>query len=166
MEKFPNEVHNILTKGTFYFLEVKHKFLNLHSAGSDTESAHHSFGNKKNKKSKNGTKFSNFSSSNPSLSFSKDVVFTIVKPYTWCTNHHLSQANGHGWHIYSKMKESNKSVQKIREKGKEQDIAKYNSNTDVEVEGLSHQDAELSTTAKWISGSGASTYKLLDIVIF
>jgi hypothetical protein len=52
MEKFPNEVDNISTKDASSFQEVKNKFLNLHSASSNGDSAHHTFSNKKNKNSK------------------------------------------------------------------------------------------------------------------
>jgi hypothetical protein len=49
MEKFPHELDNTLTKDASSFQEVKNKFLNLHSAGSNGDSGHHIFGNKKNK---------------------------------------------------------------------------------------------------------------------
>jgi hypothetical protein len=52
MEKFPNEVDNISTKDASSFEEVKNKFLNLYSAGGNGDSAHHTFGNKKNKSRK------------------------------------------------------------------------------------------------------------------
>jgi hypothetical protein len=65
MERFPNEVDNILTKDVSSFQEVKNKFLNLHSASGNDDSAQYTFSNKKNKKSKKGAKFSDSSSSNP-----------------------------------------------------------------------------------------------------
>jgi hypothetical protein len=43
MEKFPNEVDNISTKDASSFQEVKNKFLNLHSASGNGDSAHHTF---------------------------------------------------------------------------------------------------------------------------
>jgi hypothetical protein len=63
MEKFPNEVHIISTKDASSFQEDKNKFLNLHSATGNGDSAHHTFHNKKNKTSKKGTKCSSSSSS-------------------------------------------------------------------------------------------------------
>jgi hypothetical protein len=48
MEKFSTEVDNILTKDASSFPEVKNKFLNLYSADSNGDSAHHTFSNKKN----------------------------------------------------------------------------------------------------------------------
>jgi hypothetical protein len=168
METFPNEVDNISTKDTSSFQEVKNKFLNLHSASNNSDLAHHTFGNKKNQKSKKGTKCSGSSSSKPGpSSYSKDTVSSSkAKTCTWCTKYHSSKANGHGWHECSKLKEFNKSVPKDKGNGKEQHIAGYNLDTDSEVEGLIHQDAEVSTIAKWIFDSGASTHMILDVVLF
>jgi hypothetical protein len=42
----------------------------------------------------------------------------------------------------------------------------YNLDTDSEVEGLIYQEAEVSTTAKWIFDSAASTHMILDAVLF
>jgi hypothetical protein len=52
MERFPNEVDNILTKDVSSFQEVKNKFLNLHSASGNDDSAQYTFSNKKNKSRK------------------------------------------------------------------------------------------------------------------
>jgi hypothetical protein len=65
MEKFSNKVNNILTKDTSSFQEVKKKFLNVHSGGSNGDSAQHTFGNKKNKQLKKRTKSSGSSSCKP-----------------------------------------------------------------------------------------------------
>jgi hypothetical protein len=48
IEKCPNKVNNISPKDAFSVHEVKSKFLNLLSAGSNGDSAHHIFANKKN----------------------------------------------------------------------------------------------------------------------
>jgi hypothetical protein len=150
MEKFSNEVDNISTKDASSFQEVKNIFLNLHSAGGNGDLAHHTFVNQKNKKSKQGTKSSGSSSSKPGpFSYSKDdVCSSQAKTCTWYTKPHPSKANGYGWHECSKLKKFNKSVSKDRGKGKEQYVAGYNLDTDSEVEGLIHQDAEVSTTTK------------------
>jgi hypothetical protein len=55
MEKLSNEVDNILPKDGSSVQEVKTKFFNLHLACSNSDSAHHMFGNNKNNKSKTGT---------------------------------------------------------------------------------------------------------------
>jgi hypothetical protein len=47
-------------------------------------------------------------------------------------------------------------------KGKEQHIAGYNTDTNSEFDSLIHQDAEVSTTAKWIFDSGASIHMMPD----
>jgi hypothetical protein len=101
-------------------------------------------GNKKNKMSKKGTKSSGSSSSKPvSSSYSKDAASSSkTKTCTWCTKHYPSNANGHGWYECSKLKKFNKSVPKDKGKGTEQHVAVYNLDTDSEVEGLIHQDAE------------------------
>jgi hypothetical protein len=140
IEKFPNEVDNISTKDASSFQEVKNKFLNLHSPSDNGDSAHHIFGNKKNKKSKMGTKSTDSSSSIPSpSSYSKTTASSSkAKTCTWCTKQHLSKGNSHGWHECSKLKKFNKSVPKDKEKGKKQHVTGYNSNTNSEVEGLIH----------------------------
>jgi hypothetical protein len=119
MEKFPNEVDNILTKDAFSFQEVNNKFLNVYSAGGNVDLAHHTFGNKKTKKSKTGTKSSGSSSSKPGpSSYFKDAASSSqAKPCTWCTKHYLSKANRHHWHECSKLMEFNKSVPKDKRKG-------------------------------------------------
>jgi hypothetical protein len=89
-----------------------------------------------------------------------------AKTCTWYAKHHPSKANGHGWHEYSKFKEFNKLVPKDKGKVKGENVAGYNLNTDSEVQGLIHQDAEVSTTAKWIFDSGACTHVRLDAVLF
>jgi hypothetical protein len=89
-----------------------------------------------------------------------------AKTCIWYTKHHPSKANGYGWHESSKLKEFNKSVPKDMGKGKEQHIVGYNTDTDSEIEGLLHHDAEVSTTPKWIFDSGASTHMILDSVLF
>jgi hypothetical protein len=121
MEKFPNEVDNLSTKDTSSFEEVKNKFLNLYLAGSNSDSAHHTFNNKKNKKLKKGTKSFGSSSLKPGpSSYSKDAASSSkVKTCTWCTKHYSSKANGHGWDECSKLKQFNKSVPKDKGKGKE-----------------------------------------------
>jgi hypothetical protein len=168
MRRFPNEVDNISIKDASSFQEVKNKFVNLHSASGNGDSAHYTFGNKKNKKSKTGTKSSGSSPSKPSpSSYSKDAASSSkAKSYTWCTKHHSSKANGHGWHECSKLKEFNKSVRMDKGKGKEQLIAGYNPDTDSEIEGLIHQDAKVSTTTKRIFDSRASSHIMLDAVLF
>jgi hypothetical protein len=45
-------------------------------------------------------------------------------------------------------------------------IARYQLDTDSEVEGFIHQDAEVSTTSKWIFDSGASTHRKPDKGLF
>jgi hypothetical protein len=119
-EKFPNVVDNILTKDVSSFQEIKNKFINLYSAGGNGDSAHHTFSNKNNQKSKKGTKSSGSSSSKPGPSaYSKDTTSSsTAKTCTWSTKHHPSKANSHGWHECSKLKEFNKSVPKDTEQGK------------------------------------------------
>jgi hypothetical protein len=51
-------------------------------------------------------------------------------------------------------------------KGKEPHNTGYNLDTNSEVQGLIHQDAEVSTIAKWIFDSGASTHMTPDIDLF
>jgi hypothetical protein len=150
MEKYFNEVANISTKNASYFQEVKNKIVNLYSAGSNFDSAHHTFGNKKNQKSNKGTKSSSSSSSkpSPSTSFKETISSSKAKTCTWCTKHCLSKAGGHGWHGCSKLKEFNKSVPKDKGNGKEHHIAGYNPDTNSGLEGLIHPDAEGSTTTK------------------
>jgi hypothetical protein len=53
-----------------------------------------------------------------------------------------------------------------KEKEIDHHIAGYNPATDSEIKGLSHQDIEVSTTAKWIINSGASTHMTPDKVLF
>jgi hypothetical protein len=98
MEKFCNEVDNILSKDASSFQEVNNKFLNLYSAGTNGDLAHHMFGNKKNKILKKGTKSSGSSSSKPSpSSYSKDAAHSSkAKTSTWYTKHYPSKANGYG----------------------------------------------------------------------
>jgi hypothetical protein len=62
------------------------------------------------------------------------------------------------------VKEVNTSAPKDKEKGKEAHDARYNLDTDSEVKGLIHQDAEVSPTPKWISDSGACTHMMQDTV--
>jgi hypothetical protein len=52
MERFPNEVDNILTQDASTFQEIKTKFLNLHLAGCNGDLAHYTFRNKKTKSQK------------------------------------------------------------------------------------------------------------------
>jgi hypothetical protein len=138
IETFPNKVDNISIKDASFFLEVKNKILNLHSASGNGDSAHHTFGNKKNTKSKKGTKSSGSSSSKPTpSSYSKDAAsYSKVKTCISSTKHHPSKANTHGWHECSTIKVFNKSVPKDKGKGKEQHVAHYNPDTDSEVQGL------------------------------
>jgi hypothetical protein len=144
------------------------KISHLHTTAGNSDSTHHTFGNKKNIKSKIGTKSSSSSSSKPGpFSNSKDAAsFSKSKTCTWCTKHYTSKANGHGWHECSKFKEFSKSVPKGKGNGKEQHYAEYNPDTDSEVEGLNQSDAEVSTTAKWIFNSRASTHMIPDAVLF
>jgi hypothetical protein len=150
MDKFPNEVDNIMTKDASSFQEVKNKFLHLHSASGSGDSAHHIFGNIKNKQLIQGTNSSGSRCSKPGLSsYSKDTASSSkAKTCTWCTKYHLSKAIGHHFHECSKLKKFNKSVPKDKGKRKDQNVAGYNSDTDSEVEHLIHQDAEVSTTTK------------------
>jgi hypothetical protein len=168
MQKFPKEVDNISTKDASSFQEVKNKMLNLHSAGGNGDSAYDTFGNKTNKMLKQGTKSSGSSSSKPGpFSYSKDVASSSkAKTCTWYTQHYPSKANRYGWHECSKLKEFNKSVHNVNGKGNEQQVSRYNPNTDSEVEGLIHQDAAISTTTKWIFDSGSSTHMTPDAVLF
>jgi hypothetical protein len=87
MEKFLNNVDNISTKDASSFQEVKNKFLNLHSPGSNGDSAHHILSNKKHKRSKTGPKSSGSSSSKLGPFFySKDTTSSSkVNTCTWCT---------------------------------------------------------------------------------
>jgi hypothetical protein len=126
------------------------------------------FSNKKNKKLKQGTKSSGSSFSKPGPSYySKNTASSSkAKTYTWCTKYYPSKANGHSWHECSKLKQLNKSVSKDKGTEKEQHVAGYNPDTNSEIEGLIHQDAKVSTTAKWIFDSGASTYIMPDAVLF
>jgi hypothetical protein len=52
MEKFPKKFNNISTKDVSSFQKIKKKFLNLYSAGGNSDLAYHAFRNKKNKYSK------------------------------------------------------------------------------------------------------------------
>jgi hypothetical protein len=148
MERFPNEVDNISTKNTSSFQEVKNKFLHLHSAGGNGDSAHHMFANKKNTNSKQGTKSSGSSSSKPGPSpYFQDVASSSkAKTSIWCTKRHSSNINGHSWDECFKLKELNKSVPRDKKNGKKPHVAEYNLDTASEVEGLIHQDAKVSTT--------------------
>jgi hypothetical protein len=109
MEKFPNEVDNILTKDASSFQEVKNQFLNLYLASSNGDTAHHTFGNTKPNKSKKGPKSSGSSSFKPGhSSYSKDAISSsMAKTCTWCFKYNRSNAHGHSWHEYSKLKEFN-----------------------------------------------------------
>jgi hypothetical protein len=55
-----------------------------------------------------------------------------------------------------------KLVPKIKRKGKEEYIARYNLDIDSEVEGVIHHNAEVSTTAKWIFNAEVSTHMTPD----
>jgi hypothetical protein len=81
-EKIPIKVNNILTKDASSFQDIKNKFLNLHSASGNGDSAYYIFGNKKHKKSKQRTKSSSSGSSNSPPSFSKDIASTNTKACT------------------------------------------------------------------------------------
>jgi hypothetical protein len=98
MEKVSNEVDNILTKDASSFQEIKNKCLNLQAASGNGDSAHDTFSNKNNTKSKVGTQFSGSRSSklDPSSSF-KDATFSsTVKTCTWCTKYHPSKTDRYG----------------------------------------------------------------------
>jgi hypothetical protein len=140
MENFPNKVDHISTNDASSFQEVKNKFLNLHAASGNGDLAHHLFGNKKNKKLKDGTKSSSSSSSKLGLSSSfKDTISSSkAKTCTWYTKHHPFKANGYCWHECSKVKEFNTLVLNTKETGKKQHGAGYNPNTDSEVDDLIH----------------------------
>jgi hypothetical protein len=56
MEKFPNEVDTISIKDVRSFKAIKTTNLNLYSASSNGNLAHHPFSNTKNTKLKQGTK--------------------------------------------------------------------------------------------------------------
>jgi hypothetical protein len=142
-------------------------FLNLHLASGNSDSAHHTFGNKNNKKSKKRITSSCSSSSKHSPSSSKDAAFSSkTKTYTWCTKHQLSKSSKYGWHECSKLKEFNKSGPKDKGKGNEQHVARYNLNTDSEIEGRNHQNAKVCTPTKWILDSRASTHRMPDAILF
>jgi hypothetical protein len=166
IEKFPNEVDNILTKDMSSFHEVKNKFLQLHLANSNGDSAHHMFSNKKIKNLKNGSKSSGLGSSKLPPSISKDFISTKARTYTRYPNHHPSTANSYGEYECSKLKELNKSGSKEKGKGREQHIARYNPDTDSEAESSIHQDTEVSPTTKSIFDFRASTHIILDTVLF
>jgi hypothetical protein len=140
MEKFPNKVNNISTKDASSFQGVKNKFLNLHSASGNGDSAHHIFSNKKNKMSIKRTKSFGSSSSKPGLSssFTDATASSKAKTCTLYTKYHSSKANRHGWPECSKLREFNKLVFKDKGNGKEQHVAGYNLDTDSEVERLIH----------------------------
>jgi hypothetical protein len=157
MERFPNEVDNISTKDVSSLQEVKNKFLNLHTASGNRDSARYTFCNKNNTKSKKGTKSSGSRSFKPGPSSnSMDTTSSsMAKTSTWCTKYPI--ANGYDWHECSKLKEFNNLVPIDQGRGKEQHVARYNPDPDSDVEGIIHQDAEVSTTTKWIIDSGACT---------
>jgi hypothetical protein len=114
------------------------------------------------------TKYSSSSSFKPSSSsHSKDAASSPkAKTCSWCTKYHPAKANRHGWHECSKLKEFNKSVPNEMGNANEQHVARYNLDTDSEIEGLIHQDAEVSTTTKSVFNSGASTHLTQDAVLF
>jgi hypothetical protein len=116
------------------------KFLNLHSAGGNRDSAPHTFSNKKIKRSHKETKPCGSSSSKPRpSSYSKDATSSSkAKTCTWYTKYHPSKATGHGWYELSKLQELNLSVPKDKGQGKDSHIARYNPDSDSEVQSLSH----------------------------
>jgi hypothetical protein len=120
------------------------------------------------RKIKRGTKSSASTSSKPGpSSYSQDTTSSSkAKTCTWHTKYHPSKGNTHGWQEYSKLKEFNKSVPKDTGKVKVQHVSTYNPDFDSEVEGLIDQDAEVSTTTKWIFDSGAPTHMTLDAALF